>query len=363
MSALSPEQTRASLILLLPLLLAACGGPPDPPDAARPGAGDPGQQRRRRPRRLRRRSARPRGNAAVLPRSPASSSRRWSMPAARPRRPGAGRARSDRCPPAGGSFARSPAGRGPGRPGAGRGGAASATKAWPTDQLVSRSLYDAQIAALRAAEARLRQARAQSDVAGNQAGYSRAARAARRRHRHAPGRGRAGGRRRPDRVHCSPPMATRSGHRAARAGPRPLRRRPAACWSNCGRSRASALPGTIREISPAADPVTRTYAARVAFVGAAARRRTRPERARLRAATVDTHAGLQPAAVGAAARRQRRAGGLGGRSARPQRCKSQRRARRRRYGEEPTCRCWPACSAERLGGRRRRRICCAKASR
>jgi membrane fusion protein, multidrug efflux system len=137
------------------------------------------------------------------------------------------------------------------------------------DQLVSRSTFDQQTAALRAAEAEVRAARAQRDVARNQSEYS-ALRASR------------------DGVIAS---------RQIEAGQVVSAGQPAFSWAaDTGREVAFALPegrirevavgrpvvielwsapgrrwpGRIREIAAAADPQARTYAARASLEGDAA---------------------------------------------------------------------------------------------
>jgi multidrug efflux system membrane fusion protein len=131
-------------------------------------------------------------------------------------------------------------------------------------QLVSRSLYDSRVASYQAAEARLRQARAQSSVYGNQAGYAV----------------------------LRAPAAGLIAQRLAEAGqvvtagqtvfvlavdgerevaislPEQTIRQFAVgrdlaveLWVAPGKQ----FPGKLRELAPAADPLTRTYAARVTF--------------------------------------------------------------------------------------------------
>jgi multidrug efflux system membrane fusion protein len=133
-------------------------------------------------------------------------------------------------------------------------------------QLVSRSALDAQDAAYKAAAGQVRALRAQRDVAGNAAGYSRltaprdgviASREAEAGQVVAPGQ----------------PIFTLAGDgerevaiaipeseiQQVHAGQAAL----VELWSAQGRR----LPGTIREIAPAADPQARTYAARVTLQG------------------------------------------------------------------------------------------------
>jgi multidrug efflux system membrane fusion protein len=136
-------------------------------------------------------------------------------------------------------------------------------------QLVSRSLYDTRVAQEQAAAARLRQARAQASVAGNQAGYATL---------RAPHAGvisqrlvDAG-----EVVAAGQPvyvLAAEGGLEVAFAVPeqrvgefRPGLPLAVELWASGQR-----LPGTLREIAPAADPLTRTYAARVSFDDAAAK--------------------------------------------------------------------------------------------
>jgi len=131
-------------------------------------------------------------------------------------------------------------------------------------QLVSRSLYDARVAQLRAAEARVRQSRAQSATSGNQVGYAVL---------RSPGDGvitqhlaEAG-----QVVAAGQPvfaLAVDGGREVAISVPEQGRERFAVgrelaveLWAKPGQR----FPGTVRELSPSADPVTRTYAARVAF--------------------------------------------------------------------------------------------------
>jgi multidrug efflux system membrane fusion protein len=133
-------------------------------------------------------------------------------------------------------------------------------------QLVSRSLYDARVASLKAAEARVRQARAQSAASGNQVAYSVLT---------APSNGvisqrfaEAG-----QVVAAGQPVFTLAvdGEReVAISVPEQGLQRFAVgrelaveLWALPGQR----FPGTVRELAPAADPTTRTFAARVAFAG------------------------------------------------------------------------------------------------
>ncbi len=131
-------------------------------------------------------------------------------------------------------------------------------------QLVARSLYDSRVAAFHVAQSRVSQARAQSATAGNQAGYARlrspragviAQRLAEAGQVIAPGQ----------------PvfeLAVDGDREVAISVPeqdigqftlgRPL---AIEMWSAPG----VRFPGRLRELSPAADPQTRTYLARVSF--------------------------------------------------------------------------------------------------
>jgi multidrug efflux system membrane fusion protein len=135
-------------------------------------------------------------------------------------------------------------------------------------QLVSRSLYDGKVSALRAAEARARQAGAQAAASGNQAGYAvlRAPKAGVITQRLAEAgqvvaAGQAvfvlavDGERE---VAISVPEQSIARFRAGPALAVEL-------WAAPGRR----FPGQLRELSPAADALTRTYAARVAFASGA----------------------------------------------------------------------------------------------
>ena len=138
------------------------------------------------------------------------------------------------------------------------------------DQLVSRSALDTQTTALRAAEEQARAARAQLDVARNQAGYTelRAPRDGAIATRLAEaGQVVAAGQ-------TVFTLAADGGREVAIALPESRIRdfavgRPALVelWSTPGRR----LPGRIREIAPAADSQARTYAARVTLIGDAAK--------------------------------------------------------------------------------------------
>ncbi|MGH8030711.1 MAG: efflux RND transporter periplasmic adaptor subunit [Arenimonas sp.] len=137
-------------------------------------------------------------------------------------------------------------------------------------QLISRSLYETRQAQYNAAAARSRQARAQASVSGNQAGYAvlRAPRAGVITQRLADvGEVVAAGQ--PVYV-----LAAEGEREVAIAVPEQQMARfkpgmPLAVevWATPG----VRLPATLREIAPAADPQTRTYAARVSFDGVAAK--------------------------------------------------------------------------------------------
>ncbi|PKM10977.1 MAG: efflux RND transporter periplasmic adaptor subunit [Gammaproteobacteria bacterium HGW-Gammaproteobacteria-5] len=129
-------------------------------------------------------------------------------------------------------------------------------------KLVSASVYDSRDAAWRAAQAKARQAKAQWDVASNQAGYSKL---------YAPEAGVIAAR------HAEAGQVVAAGQTVftlAVEGEREIaidipeqriaqfkmgQKVTVALWAQSG----SRFPGHIRELSPAADPQTRTYAARV----------------------------------------------------------------------------------------------------
>ncbi len=139
------------------------------------------------------------------------------------------------------------------------------------DQLVSRSALDQQTAALRAAEGQARAAHAQLDLSRNQAGYSQlrapqdgvvASRQAEAGQVVAAGQSVFG-------------LAADGGREVAFALPESNIRdfkvgQPVVIelWSEAGQQ----IPGRIREIAPAADPQTRTYAARAGLDGDVVRR-------------------------------------------------------------------------------------------
>ena len=136
-------------------------------------------------------------------------------------------------------------------------------------QLISKSLYETRLAQYAAAAARARQARAQASVSGNQAGYAvlRAPRNGVITQRLADvGEVVAAGQ--PVYV-----LAAEGEREVAIAVPEQQMARfapgtPLAVevWAKPG----VRLPAKLREIAPAADPQTRTYAARVSFDGVAA---------------------------------------------------------------------------------------------
>jgi multidrug efflux system membrane fusion protein len=131
-------------------------------------------------------------------------------------------------------------------------------------QLVSRSLYDAKLASYQAADARLRQARAQSSVYGNQAGYAvlRAPAAGLIAQRLAEaGQVVAAG----QTVFV---LAVDGEREVAISLPEQTLRQfslgrdmAVELWAAPGKQ----FPGKLRELAAAADPMTRTYAARVSF--------------------------------------------------------------------------------------------------
>ena len=131
-------------------------------------------------------------------------------------------------------------------------------------QLVSKSLFDTRVSQQHAAQARVRQAKAQVSVSGNQAAYAQL---------RAPADGviaqrlvEAG-----QVVQAGQPvfLLAQDGEREvviavperAAAGFRPGRALAVELWSEPG----VRLPATVREIAPTADPQARTFAARVAF--------------------------------------------------------------------------------------------------
>ncbi len=137
------------------------------------------------------------------------------------------------------------------------------------DQLISQSAYDAQVAAYKAAEGQARAARAQMDVMRNQEGYSQL---------RAPRDGVVASRQaEAGQVVAAGQtiftLAADGGREVAIGLPENRIRdfsigQPVMIelWNAPGQR----LPGTIREIAPAADAQTRTYAARVTLVGDAA---------------------------------------------------------------------------------------------
>lgn len=148
------------------------------------------------------------------------------------------------------------------------------------DQLVSQSALDAQDAALAAASGQARAARANLELASNQAGYTRlraprdgaiASRQAEAGQVVAAGQtiftlAGADGRE----VAIDLPESEVDAYRVGQPAQVELWRAP-----------GKRLPGRIREIAPAADPVTRTYAARVTLVGDAADRASPGQSARV----------------------------------------------------------------------------------
>lgn len=136
-------------------------------------------------------------------------------------------------------------------------------------QLVSRSLYDSKTAAYQAAEARVRQAQAQAAVSGNQANYAVL---------RSPGNGVIT-------QHLAEAGQVVAGGQAvfvlAMDGEREVlisvpeksaarfpvgRDLSVELWAEPGKR----FPGKVRELSPSADALTRTYAARVSFNSGAA---------------------------------------------------------------------------------------------
>ena len=136
------------------------------------------------------------------------------------------------------------------------------------DKLISQSAYDAQVAAYKAAEGQARAARAQMDVMQNQEGYSQL---------RAPRDGVIASRQaEAGQVVAAGQtiftLAADGGREVAIGLPENRIRdfsvgQPVMIelWNAPGQR----LPGTIREIAPAADAQTRTYAARVSLVGEA----------------------------------------------------------------------------------------------
>jgi multidrug efflux system membrane fusion protein len=134
------------------------------------------------------------------------------------------------------------------------------------DKLISQSAYDAQVAAYKAAEGQARAARAQMDVMRNQEGYSQL---------RAPRDGVIASRQaEAGQVVAAGQtvftLAADGGREVAIGLPENRIRdfsvgQPVMVelWNAPGQR----LPGTIREIAPAADAQTRTYAARVSLVG------------------------------------------------------------------------------------------------
>lgn len=136
-------------------------------------------------------------------------------------------------------------------------------------QLVSRSLYDARVAALRAAEARVSQSRAQTAASANQVGYAVL---------RAPADGVIAQRTAEAGQVVAAGQAVFvlavDGEREVlisvpeQAVSKFIVGRPVfvELWAAPGKR----FPGTLREVSPAADPLTRTFAARATFDGGGA---------------------------------------------------------------------------------------------
>ncbi|WP_337243878.1 efflux RND transporter periplasmic adaptor subunit [Luteimonas sp. gir] len=130
-------------------------------------------------------------------------------------------------------------------------------------QLVSRSTMDAQDAAYRAAQAQLNSARAQAEVAGNQAGYTQLL---------APRDGVIASRQAEagQVVAAGQTIFTFAGDEGREVAIALPESRIAAfsvgqrAWIELWNRPGARLPGTLREIAPAADAQARTYAARVA---------------------------------------------------------------------------------------------------
>lgn len=130
-------------------------------------------------------------------------------------------------------------------------------------QLVSRSTMDAQDAAYRAAQAQLNSARAQAEVAGNQAGYTQLL---------APRDGVIASRQAEagQVVAAGQTIFTFAGDEGREVAIALPESRIAAfsvgqrAWIELWNRPGVRLPGTLREIAPAADAQARTYAARVA---------------------------------------------------------------------------------------------------
>ncbi|TWI06119.1 multidrug efflux system membrane fusion protein [Luteimonas cucumeris] len=158
-------------------------------------------------------------------------------------------------------------------------------------QLVSRSALDAQNAAFKAAEGQARAARANLDVARNQAEYAQL---------RAPRDGVIASRQaEAGQVVAAGQtvftLAGDDGREVAIALPESRIRgfsvgQPVQVelWSAPGQR----LPGTIREIAPAADPQTRSYATRVALRGEAAQAVELGQSARVYVAAADGHAAM-----------------------------------------------------------------------
>ncbi len=160
------------------------------------------------------------------------------------------------------------------------------------DQLVSRSSLDQQTAALRAAEGEARAARAQFDLSRNQAGYSQL---------RAPQDGVIASRQIEAGQVVEPgkgafTLAVDSGREVAFALPEAKIRdfsigQPVVIelWSAQGQQ----IPGRIREIAPAADAQTRTYAARATLDPGTAQRVDLGQSARVYIAAAQTAAAVR----------------------------------------------------------------------
>ncbi len=131
-------------------------------------------------------------------------------------------------------------------------------------QLVSRSLYDARVSAQQAAQARVRQAKAQAAVSGNQATYAvlRASKSGVIAQRLAEaGQVVAAGQTVFVLAEDGEREVAISVPEQSAADFAPGRDLLVELWSAPGKH----VPGKLREIAPAADPLARTFAARVSF--------------------------------------------------------------------------------------------------
>jgi multidrug efflux system membrane fusion protein len=137
-------------------------------------------------------------------------------------------------------------------------------------QLVSRSLYDARVSAQQAAQARVRQAKAQAAVSGNQATYAvlRASKSGVIAQRQAEaGQVVAAGQTVFVLAEDGEREVAISVPEQSAADFVPGRELLVELWSAPGKR----FPGRLREIAPAADPQARTFAARVSFDAGAGR--------------------------------------------------------------------------------------------